>query len=59
MAVAAWKEEQRIAKLPPARKPKQAPVHALVSDGRLLHDVTTGLAYDLDGRPIVAPFVAK
>jgi hypothetical protein len=59
MAVDAWKESQRIAKLPSERKHEQAPVHALISDGRLLHDVVSGLAYDLDGRPIVAPHVAK
>jgi chromosome segregation protein len=57
MAVAEWREKQRAAKRTQARKPTQAPLHALISDGRLLHDVTTGLAYDLDGRPIVSPFV--
>lgn len=57
MAVAAWKEEQRIAALPPTRKLKQAPLHALISDGRLLHDLTTGRAFDLDGAPVVSPFV--
>lgn len=51
MAIDAWKEEQRIAKLQPDRKPKQLPP-VLVLDGQLMRDVNSGQVYDLAGRPI-------
>lgn len=59
MAINAWHEEQRLAKLQPTRKPTQVPPPVLVSNGKFITNLQTGEIYDPEtGQPISAAWVA-